>query len=93
MSNEKEVSEEDKVTHTNEEIQEVQGNSIESEKVLEPDVVDQIEPELVDQAELEAVDQAEPEVVEHEHEEEIAESVDYSDFSKNPIGDIIMHHL
>ena len=85
MSNEKEVSEEDKVTHTNEEIQEVQGNSIESEKVLEPDVVDQIEPEVVDQAELEAVDQTEPEVVEHEHEEEIAESVDYSDFSKNQL--------
>jgi hypothetical protein len=61
MSNEKEVSEEDKVTQTNEEIQEVTGSVIENEKVTEP------------------------EVVEHDHEEEIAESVDYSNFSKKQL--------
>ncbi|MCL6258079.1 DUF349 domain-containing protein [Aquiflexum sp. TKW24L] len=61
MSNEKEVSEEDKVTQTNEAIQEVQGSVIESEKV------------------------SEPEVVEHDHEEEISESVDYSNFSKKEL--------
>jgi hypothetical protein len=58
MSNEKEVSEEDKVTQTNEVIQEEQGSAIIDEKV------------------------SEPEVVEHDHEEEISESVDYSNFSK-----------
>lgn len=61
MSNEKEVSEEDKVTQTNEVIQEVEGNKITSEKV------------------------SEPEVVEHEPEEETAESIDYSNFSKNQL--------
>lgn len=61
MSNEKEVSEEDKVTQTNEVIQEVEGSEITNEKMPEP------------------------EAVEHEHEEEVAESVDYSNFSKNQL--------
>ena len=61
MSYEKEVSEEDKVTQTNEVIQEVEGSEITNEKMPEP------------------------EAVEHEHEEEVAESVDYSNFSKNQL--------
>lgn len=61
MSNEKEVSEEDKVTPANGEIQDAQGSEIEKENISEPEVVD------------------------HDHEEEAAESVDYSNFSKKQL--------
>jgi hypothetical protein len=61
MSNEKEVSEEDKVTQANEEIHEAEGSNITNEEVQEP------------------------EVVEHEHEEEVAEAIDYSNLSKNQL--------
>jgi hypothetical protein len=61
MSNEKEVSEEDKVTPANGEIQDAQGSEIEKENISEPEVVD------------------------HDHEEEVAESVDYSNFSKKQL--------
>lgn len=61
MSNEKEVSEEDKVTQANIEIHEAEGSNITNGKLQEP------------------------EVVEHEHEEEVAETADYSNFSKNQL--------
>jgi hypothetical protein len=61
MSNEKEVSEEDKVTQTNEVIQEVQGSIIIDDKVSDTETTD------------------------HDSEEEISESIDYSNFSKSQL--------
>ncbi|MCH6200585.1 DUF349 domain-containing protein [Aquiflexum sp. LQ15W] len=61
MSNEKEVSEEDKVTQTNEVIQGEQGIVVIDGK------------------------ESEPESAEHDPEEEISESVDYSNFTKSQL--------